>query len=337
METRKVQLSGGTTYTVSLPKPWAEEHGIEAGSELSLHANADGSLLVEPVARRGAVTEECRVDVTTDSDELLRQRVYALYAVGVDTVTLADTNGHSPDRRAVVQDVIAALSGFEIIESTETTLRVNNLIDASHVDMRKSTLRLRLVAMAMHRDAVEAVSDGDETLARRVISRDDEADKIFVMVARHFRRALVDLQETEKLDDFRDNLFEYYYLCRQLERIADHAERIATFAVEPEIPLSERFKSDLSSLGASARQVVDGAVDAILAGGGSEAAQRALTDRDSLLATIDELDRTLYDHDDPAEAHTVGLLLESIRRTAEYGGNVASMAIQHETKRRCYR
>ena len=48
METRKVQLSGGTTYTVSLPKSWAQEHGIDAGSTLSLYPNRDGSLLIEP-------------------------------------------------------------------------------------------------------------------------------------------------------------------------------------------------------------------------------------------------------------------------------------------------
>ncbi|MFW6449319.1 MAG: AbrB/MazE/SpoVT family DNA-binding domain-containing protein, partial [Halobacteriota archaeon] len=35
METRKVQLTGGSTYTVSLPKPWARRNGIEAGSTLA--------------------------------------------------------------------------------------------------------------------------------------------------------------------------------------------------------------------------------------------------------------------------------------------------------------
>ena len=47
METRKVQLSGGTTYTISLPKSWAEEQGIESGSLVSIHPNGDGPLLVD--------------------------------------------------------------------------------------------------------------------------------------------------------------------------------------------------------------------------------------------------------------------------------------------------
>jgi hypothetical protein len=66
----------------------------------------------------------------------------------------------------------------------------------------------------------------------------------------------------------------------------------------------------------------------ILADAGIEGAYTALSERDELTSSLAELDRELYTHDDPAEAYVVGLLLDSIRRTAEYGGNVASIAIQ---------
>lgn len=58
----------------------------------------------------------------------------------------------------------------------------------------------------------------------------------------------------------------------------------------------------------------------ILADTGIEGAHTALTERDDLTDEFRELDRELYTHDDPAEAYVVGLLLDSIRRTTEYGG-----------------
>ncbi|MDX1745320.1 MAG: AbrB/MazE/SpoVT family DNA-binding domain-containing protein, partial [Halobacteriales archaeon] len=44
METRKVQITGGATYTVSLPKDWARANGVEAGSAVAFYP--DGETLV---------------------------------------------------------------------------------------------------------------------------------------------------------------------------------------------------------------------------------------------------------------------------------------------------
>jgi len=332
METRKVQLSGGTTYTVSLPKAWAQEHGIEAGSVLSLHPNGDGSLLVEVTTDRSAADHTTTADVATDSPAALRQRIRALHAVGFDTVTLVDTTGHSDERRGLVEDTVTELSGFELLSAGDTRIQLTNLIDAENVDIRKSALRLRLVMLAMHRDAVSAVLNDDVELADRVAERDSEADKLFAMVTRHFRRALTDLHEVEKLDYDRDELFEYYYASRQCERVADHAVKMARFVHDTDATVPPEFADRLDSLAADARQVVDTAADVILTDAGIDAAHSALDRHERLAEEISDFDRELYSHDDPAEAYVVGLLLDSIERTAEYGTNVAGVAIQQSVR-----
>lgn len=333
METRKVQLSGGTTYTVSLPKPWAEEHGIESGTVLSLHANGDGSLLVEAGADREAATWAATVDVSTADPSAVRQRVHAAHAVGTDELVLADSTGHPTERRQHVQRTIEGLSGFEILETTDSRIRLQNLIDADNIDVRKSTLRLRLVTLAMHRDAISAVTAGDTDLARQVIRRDNEADKLLALVTRHFRRSLSDLHEVEKLGWSRDELFEYYYTARQLERIADHAEKIAGFSLDPDAPLPGEYATDLESLGADARTVVDDAADVVLTDAGIDAANLALAGHEDLMDRIESLDRDLYEHGSAGEAYVLGLLLDSLRRTAEYGANIAEVGLQQVTRR----
>jgi phosphate uptake regulator len=332
METRKVQLSGGTTYTISLPKSWAKEHGIEAGSTLSLHPNDDGSLLVEATGDCETDPRSTTIDVSTDSENAIRQRIRAVHAVGYDSATLRDSTGHPDDRRKLVEETLSELSGFELLETTTHHIRLTNLIDAENVAVKQSALRLRLVTLAMHRDAVTAVVEGDEELARQVIDRDSEADKLFAMITRHFRRSLTDLHEVEKLELSRDDLFEYYYAARQFERIADHAEKIATFTLEPDATIPEEYGPKLSKLAEDARQVIDDAADVVLTGAGIETANGALAKRDALLDRLETLDRELYGHDDPGEAYVLGLLLDSLRRTAEYGANVTSIAIQQVTR-----
>ena len=50
MERRKLQLTGGLTITVSLPKKWVDEVGLERGAEVVLVPQSNGTLLVDPRA-----------------------------------------------------------------------------------------------------------------------------------------------------------------------------------------------------------------------------------------------------------------------------------------------
>jgi phosphate uptake regulator len=56
MDTRKIQTVGGGTYTVSLPKEWAESVDVAAGSVVGLHIHIDDVLVIQP--------QECGADAT---------------------------------------------------------------------------------------------------------------------------------------------------------------------------------------------------------------------------------------------------------------------------------
>lgn len=332
METRKVQLSGGTTYTVSLPKSWAEEHGIQPGSSLKIHPNDDGTLFIEAGGDRESPSREVEVNVTNDSKQALRHRVQAAHTVGCDSVTLVNRSGHSATQRQRVADALQGLSGFEMLDASETRIQLKNLIEPENVDIRKSVLRLRLVVLSMHRDALTAIAERDEELARQVARRDDEADKLFAIVTRHFRRSLSDLHEVEKLGRTRDELFEYYYTARQFERIADHAEKMAMLTHESEVSVPDEYADRVQDLGHESREIVDQSADVILEGESSRTALETFEARADLEERLDSFDRDLYDHGDPAEAYALGLLLDSLRRTAAYSTNIAEVALQQSIR-----
>ncbi len=333
METRKVQLSGGTTYTISLPKSWAEEQGIESGSLVSIHPNGDGSLLVDVLNEAETDERSAVIDISVTDSDALQQQLTALYTVGYDAVTLQDRNGHSIDRQQTVESAIDGLSGFELLEATETRIQLRNLIDATNIDVQKSAIRMRLVVLSMHTDALTAIADDDAELARRVITRDSEVDKLFAMVTRHFRRSLLDLREVEKLNHSRERLFEYYYVCRQFERVADHAVKMAQFVIEDDTTIPAQLSQRLSEYGETARSVLNMSADVVLTDGDIEMAHRSLSERDELVAALDSEDKNMYGHDEPDVAYTMGLLLDSIRRSAEYGANIATIGTQQVLRR----
>jgi len=46
METRKVQVTGGSTYTVSIPKSWATDNGVSAGSTVEFYPEGDSLFMI---------------------------------------------------------------------------------------------------------------------------------------------------------------------------------------------------------------------------------------------------------------------------------------------------
>ena len=50
MESRKLQLTGGSTIMVSLPKKLVDKAGLERGAEVVLVPQSNGTLLVDPRA-----------------------------------------------------------------------------------------------------------------------------------------------------------------------------------------------------------------------------------------------------------------------------------------------
>ncbi|EMA56663.1 phosphate uptake regulator PhoU [Halococcus thailandensis] len=326
-ETRKVQLTGGSTYTISLPKQWAIEHGIEAGRQLHIYVNSDGSLTIRANSSQETETTAARIAVDGYAEDDLRRAVQALYGVGLDEFTLTTGDTLSTAQRRAATRAATKLIGPEALEETETSIVFKNMISTSDESVRQSVLQLEYVTEWMHRNAVLALVNADTNRAERVVERDEEADRLFGLVNRCFQKSLTSLQEIEQLSLDRSTVFSYYTTARQLERVADHAEKIATTALRVEDPSSVDGVDELVSLANQSREIVIDAASVLLDGGSIEQAYTAFHARDELLEAVEPLDRRFH-NDSSSDTYLLALVLDSVRRTAEYGGNIAEAMIQ---------
>lgn len=325
METRKIQLTGGSTFTVSLPKQWAKEHGLESGARMYLYPHSDGSLLVRPSPTQNG-KRESRVSVDHLDEDDISRTVRAFYAAGFDSFTLTAVGGFEVAQRNAVTMAASGLVGLEIVSESDDVITLQSLLNTNDVSIRQTVIQLQRITLAMHERAVTAVIEGDEELAARVRERDDEVDRLFGMVSRHYQRALSDLQEIDQLGIDRPTIADYYTISRQLERVADHAEKIATISSRLDDP-PQSIMEEIGAVAREARATVKDASSVLLGGTDIEMAYRALDDRDNVGGDLDQLDRRLYDSEIP-DRYLLGLLLDSVRRTSEYGGNIAETLIQ---------
>ncbi|NHN48154.1 phosphate uptake regulator PhoU [Halostella sp. JP-L12] len=327
METRKIQTVGGGTYTVSLPKEWAESNGVAGGTEVDLHAHIDGLLVIEP-GSRGDGTRRATVRVDHDDPDRLERTLRATYGGGFEEVALRSPDGFAREQRRAVDDVAGSLVGLTLADESAGRLTVRTLLDADEVSVGQSVRQLQFVALSMHRGATAALtSDG---VAPPPADRDDEADRLFRLVDRHFARGLSRLDEVDALGLTRPELFELRSTARELERVADHAERVASVAgAVDEVPADAA--DDLETLGERSREVVETAVSAVLGDAGLDAAHRALVDRDEVRELASALDRRLFEAADAD--YRLTRAADSLLRTAEHGGNVAELGLRAALRR----
>jgi phosphate uptake regulator len=325
METRKLQKIGGSTYSVSLPKEWATEHHLEAGMPIHLYPHTDGSLVVRSATRDGDPLTATEVDLPDSEPATVRRALEAAYAVGYDTVTLRSPDEFAAAERRTIRRLVDRMVGLSVIEENGASVVVENLLDADEVSIQQSVVQLQFTALSMHRAAVETLRTPDAAEADRVAGRDDDADRLFGMITRHFNRSLTDFEEVDHLDVGRSELFDYFLTARQLERVADHAVAVAEVAERADGTAPAEIVDDVSDLAERSRDVVETATTAVLEPS-SERAYAALDRQERVVTDIRTLDRSLFERS-PPRAYALSRVLAALSRTAACGGNVARVAL----------
>ena len=317
---RKVQLTGGTTYTVSLPKTWAKARSLEPGDRIRLHPRGGRLLLTRP--EREADRETVTVSAARHDPAGVERIVVAAYVAGADVVRVDG----APDRdaRAAVRDAVGGLVGIEVAEETDAEMVARTMLDIDELPPERTLARMEDRTLTMHEEAVAAALAGDSAAGRRVSDQDDAVDRLFRLLAREFQRSLGGVS-----GDAGGGLtaFDHYTVARQVERIADHAEKIATAAVTIEEPAPDPIAADLDRLAADARTVVDRAFSEVLAECDPRTLGGIVADADAVIERTKRVDRELYDRG-LADGYVLATVLDSVTRTVEYGINIADAGLR---------
>jgi len=325
-----VQVTGGSTFTVSIPKDWATENGIEAGERLAFYPQ-DDSLVV--TSRDSDEKSEGTLDITDLHGESLTRTVMTMYVSGFDVIVL-ESGRIDAEQRQAIRNATQSLVGLEVIEETGDRVVIQDLLDSSELSVHNAVTRMRLISLSMLEDAVTAICENDDSLAQDVIERDDDVDRLWFMVSRIFRATLRTPKAAEELGVSRETCFDYHSSARQLERIADHAAKMAQHALQlGEIP--EEVAAALDDLHEDAAEIVNIAMDALLMDEERDATELAndarehVREMDRHTRAVDDLIRDL----DAQQAQLLGLIVDSLSRSGDYGGNVAETALQRAAPR----
>ncbi|HEX2066289.1 MAG TPA: phosphate uptake regulator PhoU, partial [Candidatus Thermoplasmatota archaeon] len=201
MELRKLQVTGGSTHVVSLPKKWVDRNHLGRSDTVAIHEEPDGSLLLVPHSnsKPPARTLTVHLPEAPAAEEVVRRLVGA-YLAGADEIVVRSPGRMEARTRQAVRDISRALVGVEILEEGPQTMTLQDLVGVADMDLRKTLTRMQRIARLMFDDALRALEARDATLAADVRRRDDELDRLLWMVSKQMHALLEQPRLAAKLN-----------------------------------------------------------------------------------------------------------------------------------------
>ncbi len=328
IETRKVQQTGGSSYIVSLPKEWIDRHGIQAKDTIGILPQPDGNLMITPYIYSEQYIKERSFDIDeiNNSDFLFRLLIGA-YIMGYSIIKIKSSKKLQHQVRSTIESFINIAMGPEIIEETSNTILIKDLLDPKEMPFDKTIKRMYILAQNMHEDAVRALESGNKNLAEQVINRDDQIDRLNWLVERQAHIVLRDIILCQKMNITLEDASNFQLISRFLERIADHAVKIAKSVLRIDFKKIDKILlNNITEVSKLSLELLNLSLDAWL--------QKSLSLANENIESIEKLtykcEKIEFSERNSAEfVVEIGYIIESIRRTGEYSSDISEIIINN--------
>ncbi|MGA1822140.1 MAG: PhoU domain-containing protein [Thermoplasmatota archaeon] len=326
METRKVQISGGSTYIVSLPKKWAEKSGIKNGSTVNIIEDRGGNLLVspQPISFKEAVTAEIKI-TGDESPEAVMRRLVGAYVSGVTGMVVSAPKTIPPQICRSVREFTRLVMGVEIVEERKDQIRLQDLIDPADFSMKEGLKRMAYITEKMVEDSLKGLKVEDEAMMEDVIARDLEADRIGWLIHKEYSMVNIFPRLSGKNMMSSNETLNLLLISRILERVADHAVGIAETAMKGDVHNQDGISESIYKEGRDAKKIFSDSIKALFSQDLNLA--NSVIDRSRhIKERIDPILRRVYTLPSD-EAVNLAFILNSIERIAAYGADIGKAVL----------
>ena len=326
-EIRRVQKTGASTLTVSLPKDWADLSGLKPGDQVAMAVQADGTIVLDPRSdrRKEAVKKEIWTD-GGESAEHLKRKLIGAYLAGFNVIEVRSKERMEPEAKGAIREFSRLAIGPEVVEETANSVLLHDLSDPVELPQEKCVRRMHLIVRAMHADAIEALCQEDKGLAEDVIDRDTDVDRLYWMAVKQNTLIARDRRLGERIgqDIFGSN--DLMLVARGVERIGDHAVRIARNALlsaedAERLPAAD----DIRKMSAACVRVLDEGVEALFRRD-IEQANAVIDEGMDVVRRCERFGKEVQVRDS-REAIITHMVLDSIIRSTMYAVDIAEIAI----------
>jgi phosphate uptake regulator len=330
-ETRKLQITGGSTHIISLPKKWVTRNQLRKGSSLILHEERNGSLSLMP---SGLAKQKKKEDAfikasKKDKSDAIIRKVVSAYLVGYNLIhvrTQSQEQLASQQRNALKDFARRYLVGTEIVTDTPSELTLQILLSYPELTVESTLRRMSIITSSMHRDAMAALREIDHQLAKAVIDTDTEVDRFNLYIIRQLKLAIANPRIITEigLSGARDCLG-YRLITKSVERTADHAVSIAENVLLLKKRIDDETLRKIEDMSTLAISAFEDAIDSLFKHDFNIAEN--IIEKAKEIVRLEKEAVISSQKTGIKEIASLRLLIESVRRTGEYASDIAEIVL----------
>jgi phosphate uptake regulator len=327
-QSRRIQLSGGSTYIISLPKEWVEELKIKVGENITIVKNSNQSFTL--FSREQSDEKKHTAVIYSsqkDSGDSVKRKIIAAYLAGYKTIQIKTKGMKIPPEhsRSVRELVRSSMIGTEIVESSSEAMTIQILTRLPELSFETALKRMYLMATNMVKESIEALEEGDISHANEVVNMDDEVDRFGLYMRRNLVLAVGNENILQDMGLKRpSDCLEYRTIVSKIERIGDHAGLIAKRIKFIEEGIDQKIIAKIKKLSEKSLEVFEEAITAVQNHDfqkGENVAQKVnkvIEEEKEIMSKIKENEKN---------STIIKFVLEDLRRIAEYSSDIAEVAI----------
>lgn len=326
MDTRRIQITQGESYMITLPKEWAESAGLKRNDSVNVEVQSDGDLLVSPVKKVAPPKDIKRIDVTNikNEDFFYRQLVGA-YISGhnmIEAFSEQPLKNHIID---VVNSFTQTSIGLEVVEEEDCRILIKDLMDHAEIGPRKSLERMSILVRKMIDDVLDYALSNDVSHIADMEKRDLEVDRVHWLISRQSNVYKKNPWLCKKIGSDLCELTNHISVSRILERIGDHTVLLSKnlMAVSKD-EKAEAIDKGIRELGSEIIKLYTESVKGWLRVD-MNTAESCIEEGEKLVKRIEKAFKKIEVDIDTASA--AGLIAGSAQRIAEYCIDISEMTI----------
>ena len=227
IDVRKVQLTGGVTYTLSLPKPWIEQMDLSPRDSIRVDWRPSGALRLTPLEMLANQEKIITIKADDIPEESIHDHLMGAYLSGADSIRIIHSKTGNRLLRKQIRRFLRNTRGFETMDESDGRIELKCLISAAEMPLNASINRMYSLLTSLTKDIISVATGQEEGSLTDIDEREAEVDALLYLVERQLSIALDSHLVASALKLTRNQAVEYSNLARSLERMMDHAYQMA--------------------------------------------------------------------------------------------------------------
>ena len=330
-ETRKIQFTGKSTYIISLPKQWVSDLGLKQGDQVSVGRSGNTGLQIMPHrTRKKDESEVATIEIEPEEERTsVVRKLVSLYFFRFKTINIKPKTGRiTPSQRVGIRDAVKKiLMGSEITADSSDGITIQVLINLVELSVDGAFKRMMLLAKSMQDDALIAIKEGNQELAKEVINSDDDVDRFGFYITRQLAIAIENDHMLKEMgfDNARDCLG-YRVVVKNVERLGDHAVRLSQDVLDYKTPIQGKNFDRIQEMSSYAISVMDDACLALFKKDYDQA-EKSIESANNIQKYEKRILDNLKTSKDEEEIFRIRKIVENVKRVAEYASDIGEIVL----------